>query len=455
AGNISSRKERRKEYRLAYMDHTYGIYNENYFLTVVRRRRMKSSRNVQYFATLDVDKTADNGGAVTVGYLELQKKVTSIVCETITARYKVTSTNNVSYGFRTSGTFLLYVEAKTQQAVLRELEDLNKQIAINIDQSGVGTPIKFRIGICEDIHEDKISVDELLSRCEIARNSNYLPLAGNIVIFESSMVQKTMDDLSLAKDIEHALQFHEFEVYYQPKFDLHSEKFVGAEALVRWKHPTKGLVSPGTFVPFAERNDQIIAIDRYCFERVCQDIGYWKKRGTRLLNISVNLSRNGVFRKDLISFYKDTMEKYEVNPLLLEIELTESAAQRDMLYLLSIIKQIKALKLKISIDDFGTGYSSLSNLRKLPMDTLKIDKSFFDSVEVDKKSRDIVKTTIAMAKALEMKVVAEGIQTAKQIALLKACDCDLVQGYYYSKPLSREEYEIFLKTNEFEHPKKG
>ena len=189
------------------------------------------------------------------------------------------------------------------------------------------------------------------------------------------------------------------------------------------------------------------------FEHVCQDLAYWKKRGSRLVNVSVNLSRNGIYRTDLIQFLTETMEKFAVSPLQLELELTESSARRDMLYLLSIIKQLKALHIKLAVDDFGTGYSSLSNLRKLPMDTLKIDKSFFDSVEVDKKSRDIAKTTIAMAKALDMKVVAEGIQTAKQVAICKAPECDYIQGYYYSKPLSREEFELFLKNNEFEHKK--
>ena len=267
------------------------------------------------------------------------------------------------------------------------------------------------------------------------------------------MIQKNIDEMELAQDIDNAIRNREFEVYYQPKFDLKAEKFTGAEALIRWRHPTKGLVSPGTFIPFAERNDQIIDIDRYTFDRVCQDLAYWKKRGSRLVNISVNLSRNGIYRTDLISFLTETMDKFSVSPMQLELELTESSAQRDMLYLLSIIKQLKALKIKLAVDDFGTGYSSLSNLRKLPMDTLKIDKSFFDSVEVDKKARDIAKTTIAMAKALDMKVVAEGIQTAKQVAICKAAECDYIQGYFYSRPLSREEFEVFLKNNEFEHKK--
>lgn len=444
---LNASKARRKEYRAAYMDRNYHIYNENFFLVVVGRKRTRGKAS-GYIATLDIDRSKEVATTVNTATLEVTKQLTAICAKTLQGRYNAMN-RVITYAYRSSGSFLLYIDDDDQKHVLSELEGLNKQISLNIVKENIASTLGYRACLCED--DGKSEIEELISKCEIARNSTYLPLEGNIIIFEENMIQKTLDEMTLAKDIEHAIKNHEFEVYYQPKFDLKNERFVGAEALVRWRHPTKGLVSPATFVPFAERNDQIIDIDRYCFERVCQDIAYWKKRGTRLLNISVNLSRNGIYRTDLIDFLSSTMDKFQVSPLLIEMELTESSAQRDMLYLLSVIKELKGLKLKLSVDDFGTGYSSLSNLRKLPMDTLKIDKSFFDSIEVDKKSRDIVKTTIAMAKALEMKVVAEGIQTAKQVAFLKGTDCDMIQGYYFSKPLSREEFEIFLKSNEFEH----
>ena len=455
ARNVRIKASQSREYHLAYYDRNYNIYNENYFHLGVEKRRTVKNRKFTYIGTLDIDKSQQivgGGGAagITSATLDLNRALTKVVAETIVGRYKVNS-KNVIYGLRTSGAFLIYMEDVDAKSILKEVDNLYQAINSNIHKRGIPTTLTYRTCLCED--DKRLSIDEVIARCEIARTSMYMPLEGNIVIFEDSMIQKNIDEMELAQDIDNAIRNREFEVYYQPKFDLKAEKFTGAEALIRWRHPTKGLVSPGTFIPFAERNDQIIDIDRYTFDRVCQDLAYWKKRGSRLVNISVNLSRNGIYRTDLISFLTETMDKFSVSPMQLELELTESSAQRDMLYLLSIIKQLKALKIKLAVDDFGTGYSSLSNLRKLPMDTLKIDKSFFDSVEVDKKARDIAKTTIAMAKALDMKVVAEGIQTAKQVAICKAAECDYIQGYFYSRPLSREEFEVFLKNNEFEHKK--
>lgn len=451
ARSVRVRAAESREYHLAYYDRNYNIYNENYFHLGVEKRRTIKNRKFTYIGTLDLDKPSDVvGSGVTTASLDVSRAMTRCAAETIVGRYKVNA-NNVLYGLRSSGAFLIYMEADDPKIIIKEMDALYQAINSNVHKKGVPTTLTYRTCLCED--DKKLSIDDIIARCEIARNSMYMPLEGNIVIFEDTMIQKSIDELELAHDIENAIKNHEFEVFYQPKFDLKAEKFTGAEALIRWRHPTKGIVNPATFIPFAERNDQIIEIDRYMFEHVCQDLAYWKKRGSRLVNVSVNLSRNGIYRTDLIQFLTETMEKFAVSPLQLELELTESSARRDMLYLLSIIKQLKALHIKLAVDDFGTGYSSLSNLRKLPMDTLKIDKSFFDSVEVDKKSRDIAKTTIAMAKALDMKVVAEGIQTAKQVAICKASECDYIQGYYYSKPLSREEFELFLKNNEFEHKK--
>ena len=182
------------------------------------------------------------------------------------------------------------------KSILKEVDNLYQAINSNIHKRGIPTTLTYRTCLCED--DKRLSIDEVIARCEIARTSMYMPLEGNIVIFEDSMIQKNIDEMELAQDIDNAIRNREFEVYYQPKFDLKAEKFTGAEALIRWRHPTKGLVSPGTFIPFAERNDQIIDIDRYTFDRVCQDLAYWKKRGSRLVNISVNLSRNGIYRTD-------------------------------------------------------------------------------------------------------------------------------------------------------------
>jgi len=173
----------------------------------------------------------------------------------------------------------------------------------------------------------------------------------------------------------------------------------------------------------------------------------------RLLSVSVNLSRRSLYQSDLLDFVNETLKKNKANPLLLEFELTESTASRDLLFVSSIIKRFKNIGIKVSIDDFGTGYSSLSYLKKMPFDTMKIDKSFFDDIEVDKKARDVVKAMIDVALALNVYVVAEGIQTLKQVQLLKVMGCHAVQGFYYSHSLAREKYEQFLVENKVEGEK--
>ena len=157
-----------------------------------------------------------------------------------------------------------------------------------------------------------------------------------------------------------------------------------------------------------------------------------------------------MFKNDTIEFYKSMISKYEVSPLLIEIEITESAVSKDVLYAANVLSQLKQLRFKTSMDDFGTGYSSLSYLKKLPVDVLKLDKSFFDENEIDKKARDIVSITIQLAKALDMNVIAEGIETEKQVNILKTTQCDCIQGYYYTSALNKTDYEAFLRKNDFE-----
>ena len=345
------------------------------------------------------------------------------------------------------GEFYLYYETTSQEQLIKDVQNIRAELNVLVKQKTYAPSVQIYFGFCE-VKTDEY--EECIKNANIARFYNENTSETIVLKYEPFMRRENRDSMRMKGDIERALKNGEFEVYYQPKFNIKANRFVGAEALVRWNHPEKGLLAPGAFIPFAEQTGQIVEIDRFVFEQVMKDINSWKKNKTRLLLISINLSKNELFKNDTIDFYKNMISKYEVSPLLIEIEITESAVSKDVLYAANILSQLKQLRFKTSMDDFGTGYSSLSYLKKLPVDVLKLDKSFFDEIEIDKKARDIVSITIQLAKALDMNVIAEGIETEKQVNILKTTQCDCIQGYYYSSALSKNEYEAFLRKNDFE-----
>lgn len=245
-----------------------------------------------------------------------------------------------------------------------------------------------------------------------------------------------------------AIANDEFLVYLQPKYDINTEQVIGAEALVRWNYQKKGLLPPIKFIPFLEREGSIGKVDDIVLHKVCQYLKRWKDEKIPLHPISVNLSRKQLEKQNLIEHLTNIVDTYQVPHQLIDFELTESATINNQIYMMSILSQLKEKGFRISIDDFGTGYSSLSMLTEMPLDTLKIDKSFVDGIDTDTdttKECTIVKCIISMAKELNFHCLAEGAETQKQIDKLRHFGCETIQGYYYSKPLPVEEYELKLK----------
>lgn len=382
------------------------------------------------------------------GY-EMGPKLTGQILQALQQHY---DGQDVLIGFDYNENFLIYCHYDNIADINDAVASLEKALIDAIHSLGLNVSVPFTFGIYLHAKMD-LPVQEMVRYSFIATDYGIHTNTAGVVYFEQYMINANESDIALTNEIIAGLEKREFDVYYQPKFDLTQKKFIGAEALIRWNHPTRGLLFPSSFILFAEKTDLITKIDRYMLDRVCEDIAYWKSKGYRLMTVSINLSRRGLYLPDLIPFMKATLEKHKTNPLLLEIELTESTTSKDILFVVSMIKQMKDLKLHVSIDDFGTGYSSLSYLKKIPFDVMKIDKSFFDDIEVDKKARDVVKALIDLAKALDIYVVAEGVQEAKQVAYLEKIGCNAVQGFYYSQALPRAAFESFIKQNKFE--KKG
>ena len=280
----------------------------------------------------------------------------------------------------------------------------------------------------------------LLTHAGIAL-SKAVALQKDIVWFADEMKDAQVWERRIEDDMERALQNHEFTVYLQPKYSTKKEVLAAAEALVRWIHPELGFIPPGKFIPQFEKNGFILKLDDYMLDEVSRLQSEWLKAGKKLVPISVNVSRAHFAEENLAEHICAVVNRYGVPHEFIELELTESAFFDDKAVLLETVKKLKGYGFRISMDDFGAGYSSLNSLKELPLDIIKLDAEFFRSVVNLERSNQIVGDTISLAKKLGMQVVAEGIETREQVDFLAAQDCDLIQGFYFSKPLPVKDFE--------------
>lgn len=252
--------------------------------------------------------------------------------------------------------------------------------------------------------------------------------------------------LEIESDIRHALKCDEFSIHYQPKIDLNQGVVTGAEALIRWEHPEKGQIPPSSFISVAEKSDLIIEIDRWVREQVVKQLVAWKETIFQGLKISVNVSGKEFMRGEVVQHLLDLFFIYDIDQKLLELEITENTLLENDERSIMESRLIRNMDVGFAIDDFGTGYCSLGYLKYYPLDVLKIDKSFVDNVASDRRDGSIAKMIIAMAHNLNMSVVAEGVEVAEQKEFLKENGCDVIQGFYYCRPLAIEDFETFVRS---------
>ena len=243
-----------------------------------------------------------------------------------------------------------------------------------------------------------------------------------------------------------ALALNEFYAYYQPKYDAQTKKMIGGEALIRWIKNEKTFISPAKFIPIAEEVGIIIDIDRYIFESVCRQQSEWKQKGLAVLPISVNVSRHKLYQSDFIKEYTKILHKYGLNPSNIQFEITEGNLFSEQKIGEQIVDKLRQAGFDVLIDDFGTGYSSVSMIRDINAAEMKIDKSFVD--DMSDKGKAIIQHVIAIAKTVGMKTVAEGVETKQQYEFLRDNGCDIIQGYYFAKPMPAAEYETYLEKSE-------
>lgn len=266
--------------------------------------------------------------------------------------------------------------------------------------------------------------------------------------YDDKMRLSLENEQNIINEMSDALENHEFVPYYQPKYDVKTNKPVGAETLARWIHPTKGFISPGVFIPIFEKNGFISKLDFYIWECVCKQLKEWKDKGVPLFPVSVNVSRVNLYNPNLSKIIIELTKKYDVDPKYFNIEITESVYTDDNVMIDDITSQLRNNGFTILMDDFGSGYSSLNVLKDVQVDMLKMDMMFMFKAKYDGRAETIISSVIRMAKWLNIPVIAEGVDRAEQVEFLKSVGCDYIQGFYYSKPLPAADYEKLISDQE-------
>ena len=294
------------------------------------------------------------------------------------------------------------------------------------------------------VPDDGTDVDNLLKNAESVIRYTKKEGKNNFHFYSSSMHASVLELLTLENDLHRALERNELLLYYQPKVEAATRMIKGMEALIRWKHPDRGLIPPMQFIPIAETSGLILPIGEFVIRTVCKQIKTWQEAGYKQMNIALNVSGRQFEKQNLIEIIKAALQDTMISPQCLELEITESIIMRNPEKAIRILTELNALGIGISIDDFGTGYSSLSYLKRLPLNFLKIDQSFVTSLASDPKDQAIVRATIAMARSLNLKTIAEGVETEAQLSFLQEHGCDEIQGYLFSRPLPAEEIPAIL-----------
>jgi len=334
--------------------------------------------------------------------------------------------------------FILCVPTEELQ-IEKIISDLDKKMqSLHISHN-----ILFFAGIYP-VDKRDLPIDQMCDRAGMALKRIKGSYLTRYAYYDAKMRDQMIEELLISGNLETALLEHQFTIFLQPIFDPHKNVVVSAEALVRWFHPIHGMVSPGKFIPVCERNGFIVRLDRFVWEEACRVQRKRLDEGKKIVPISVNLSRLNFYSLDLPDFLSLLLAKYDLEPWMLKLEVTESAYTDNQLQLLDMISTFKNLGFSVLMDDFGSGYSSLNMLKDMPLDTLKVDMAFIRELEKSERVAVILKFVVELAEALGMGVVIEGVETKKQCDYVSSLGDVSIQGYYFSRPLPIPDYEKLL-----------
>ena len=305
---------------------------------------------------------------------------------------------------------------------------------------------RLRMGVYQNA-DKTLDIERRFDRAKSASDTVRNSFVNTIGFYDDKMHEKELFEEQLIDDFSAAIEEEQFFVYYQPKYDIRTEtpRLCAAEALVRWKHPKLGMISPGVFIPLFEENGLIQQLDYFVWRKTAAQIRHWKETLGVLLPVSVNVSRIDMYDPKLSETFRAILAEFGLTSEEFRLEITESAYTQDSNQIIDSVNLLRDIGFRIEMDDFGTGYSSLNMISSLPIDALKLDMQFIREAFKDGKDTRLIEVIIDIADYLNVPVIAEGVETEEQLLALKAMGCDMVQGYYFSKPIPAEEFEAFLK----------
>ncbi|AOV06471.1 sensor domain-containing protein [Sporosarcina ureilytica] len=437
--DITERKEAEKQIeRMAYYDFLTKLPNRRLFEKEVEINIENAKRNNESFAIMFIDldrfKHINDSMGHAIGD-ELLKGVSHRLTRLIRENDIVCRQGGDEFVILLSRTD----SHEAESIAKRLLDDLSEPFTFQEFDMFVNASIGISL-----YPKDGVTFEQLMSNADTAMFQAKEKQTNTYQFYTEELHREIMEKSILGTDLRRALKENQFELHYQPQVDLKTGTITGVEALIRWKHPTQGLISPARFIPIAEETGSIVAIGKWVLETACAQAKQWQIAGFPPVQINVNVSTQQFKQLTFVDQVKETLIKTGLHPGYLNLEITESMTS-DVQHCKIMLSELRDLGVNVSIDDFGTGYSSLSYLSEYPITHLKIDQVFVQ--ELNQSNRAIVKTIINLASNLNLQVVAEGVETKEQLDFLKTLDCDKVQGYFYSKPLPHEQIEPLLLQN--------
>ena len=441
--DITSVKKQNDELRyMAYYDMLTGLYNRNYFVSVlsdwVRKAEADSDTIAVMCLEIDNFKKINDGLGLVAGDELIQ------------------SFGLFLKGFMDAQTIVAHVTDDTYYIAVKNpvgshsIEKLFGSIVKRVEEPFIlmgGHEIY--VSVCAGVAEYPEAATnslELINCSEIVMFRSKENGPNSMKYFETPIFQDFIENINMENKLKEAVNMNRFLLYYQPQYDSRSGKLRGVEALVRWQDESGKMISPGVFIPIAEKSGMIVPIGAWVLEEGIEKYAEWREKYNCDMILSLNISAIQYKRPDFVNNLLELLEKYKVNPKDIELEITESVLIDDFEQVVSKLRTLKEYGIKISLDDFGTGYSSLSYLKGLPIDTLKIDKSFIDTVTEDKSTQVITESIVSMVKKLGYETVAEGVETEEQFEYLKKIECDNIQGYLLGKPMPADGIADLLEN---------
>ena len=448
--DISERKRTEEQIRrLAYCDSLTGIPNRQAFLETLERELHRSKVGNKKFAVLFMDLDAFKRINDTLGHNvgdHLLKTVSERLRETIRPSDLVSRGDQATNLARLGGdefTILIPDLERVENALNvahRVKEAMRRPFLIEGHEIFVTASIGISL-----FPEDGDDCDSLLKYADTAMYHAKNCGKNNAKLYSSSLTMQIMSHVKLEVGLRKAIKNDELYLLYQPQIDVRSTEIVGVEALVRWRHPERGIISPNEFIPLAEETGLIVPIGEWVLRTACRQATLWQRQTQRLVRMAVNLSAKQFKDENLMQIVISALHDTGLDPKLLELELTEGTLMDDARATMATLEQLRAIGVYLSIDDFGTGYSSMNYLKRFDVRALKIDKSFICGLPQDSENAAITRAIIAMAHGLKMAVVAEGVETDEQLVLLEQLGCDMVQGFYLGHPSPHESIALMLQ----------